>query len=213
MPAKKIAPDDGAADSLVPEAQVRAELGGISAMTIWRWDRDPALIEIGLPPPMVVRRRVFRSRQQLEQFKRALMLRAIEDRRYQRRRSKAIAAAVVFVVALALSGMVAGGALAANRPYFDGNGLLNTCRSSNVIEQAHCYAYVLGVADTVSVWKKTTPDASPACPEPGVTGDQFREIGMKYLERKVKERHEPATILLMRAFREQWPCKKASVTE
>jgi hypothetical protein len=66
-------------DELVPDPQVRRELG-ISTMSLWRWDRDPALIALGLPPPIKVRERVFRSRRGLETFKHNLMQQAIKDR-------------------------------------------------------------------------------------------------------------------------------------
>jgi hypothetical protein len=67
-------------DSLVPDSQVRAELGGISAMTWWRWQVDEALIKLGLPPLIKVRDRIFRFRKPLEAFKHALMLQAIKER-------------------------------------------------------------------------------------------------------------------------------------
>jgi hypothetical protein len=67
-------------DSLVPDPQVRTELGNISNMTWWRWQEDEALIALGLPPPVKVRDRVFRFRKQLERFKNNLMLQAIKER-------------------------------------------------------------------------------------------------------------------------------------
>jgi hypothetical protein len=67
-------------DSLVPDPQVRAELGHISTMTWWRWQTDEKLIALGLPPPVKVRDRIFRFRRPLETFKKNLMLQAIRDR-------------------------------------------------------------------------------------------------------------------------------------
>jgi hypothetical protein len=132
--------------------------------------------------------------------------------------AKVILAAILFPISLALTVLCfwllfATQAPAANRPYFDGNALLDSCTTNSATEQAHCFAYVLGVADALSIWKKTAPDTSPACPETGVAGAQYRDVGLQYIATKIKERHEPASILLMRAFREQWPCKKPSVTE
>jgi hypothetical protein len=37
-------------DTLVPDPQVQKEFG-VTAMSIWRWDRDPELIKLGWPPP------------------------------------------------------------------------------------------------------------------------------------------------------------------
>ena len=66
-------------DTLVPDPQVQKEFG-VSAMSMWRWDRDPELIKLGWPPPIRIRSRKFRSRIALENFKRAMARRAIEQR-------------------------------------------------------------------------------------------------------------------------------------
>ena len=66
-------------DTLVPDPQVQKEFG-VAAMSIWRWDRDPELIKLGWPPPIRIRSRKFRSRIALENFKRVMARRAIEQR-------------------------------------------------------------------------------------------------------------------------------------
>ena len=58
-------------DTLVPDPQVQKEFG-VTAMSIWRWDRDPELIKLGWPPPIRIRSRKFRSRIALENFKRVM---------------------------------------------------------------------------------------------------------------------------------------------
>jgi predicted DNA-binding transcriptional regulator AlpA len=55
---------------LVPDAQVRAELGGVSSMTIHRWDNDETL---QFPRPIVIRGRKFRWRHEVEDFKSRLI--------------------------------------------------------------------------------------------------------------------------------------------
>ena len=40
-------------DEHVPDPQVCKEFN-ITAMTIWRWDRNPELIALGWPPPMYI---------------------------------------------------------------------------------------------------------------------------------------------------------------
>jgi hypothetical protein len=58
-------------------------IGGVHLETpgsIWRWDRDPELIKLGWPPPIRIRSRKFRSRIALENFKRVMARRAIEQR-------------------------------------------------------------------------------------------------------------------------------------
>jgi predicted DNA-binding transcriptional regulator AlpA len=47
---------------------------GITSMTLWRWDRDP---ELDFPPPVKIRKKNYRSRQQLEQFKQRMVNSAI----------------------------------------------------------------------------------------------------------------------------------------
>jgi predicted DNA-binding transcriptional regulator AlpA len=60
-------------DHLVPDPKARKEFG-VSAMTIWRWDRDSKL---GFPPPIKINGRTYRSRQQLEEWKANLLARAL----------------------------------------------------------------------------------------------------------------------------------------
>ena len=72
-------------DTLVPDPQVQKEFG-VTAMSIWRWDRDPELIALGWPPPIRIRSRKFRSRIALENFKRVMAQRAIEQRGHERLR-------------------------------------------------------------------------------------------------------------------------------
>ena len=66
-------------DELVPDPQVIRELG-ITAMSLWRWDRDATLIAAGWPPPIRIRNRKFRSRRALEEFKSTMARRAIVQR-------------------------------------------------------------------------------------------------------------------------------------
>ena len=70
-------------DSLVPDTLVAVELG-VSTMTVWRWDNEDAdadaVAALGWPPPVVYRRRKFRSRQALEAFKKNLLDRAVKER-------------------------------------------------------------------------------------------------------------------------------------
>jgi predicted DNA-binding transcriptional regulator AlpA len=41
-------------DKYVTSRQVRDELGGVSDMTLWRWENDP---ELGFPKPIRINRR------------------------------------------------------------------------------------------------------------------------------------------------------------
>jgi hypothetical protein len=68
-----------APDEFVPDSQVVREFG-ITSMSLWRWDEDPALQRMGWPPAVYIRRRKFRSRRALEEFKAQMIRRAIEAR-------------------------------------------------------------------------------------------------------------------------------------
>ena len=65
-----------APDVLVPDPQVWREFG-ITSMTGWRWTKDP---ELNFPPPIKIRKRCFRSRRQIEEFKQRMLRRAIAER-------------------------------------------------------------------------------------------------------------------------------------
>lgn len=60
-------------DELVPDPKVQQEFG-VSAMTLWRWDRDPTL---EFPPPIKIRKRNYRSRYALDAFKQRMLRAAI----------------------------------------------------------------------------------------------------------------------------------------
>jgi hypothetical protein len=69
-----------APDRLVPDATARAELGGVSKMTWWRWQRDPRMAALGFPVAIVLCDRTYRSRAELEAFKARLMQEGIKAR-------------------------------------------------------------------------------------------------------------------------------------
>jgi hypothetical protein len=66
-------------ESLVPDPIVAKEFG-ISLMSVWRWDRDPAKRDLGWPPKVQIGTRNYRSRSQLEAFKRNLLQLALAGR-------------------------------------------------------------------------------------------------------------------------------------
>src|SRR5262245_65347434 len=70
-------PSDTNPDNLIPDPVVCAEFG-VTAMTLWRWTRDP---DLNFPPAIAIRNRNFRSRKQLETFKARMLSKAIRHRR------------------------------------------------------------------------------------------------------------------------------------
>ena len=117
----------------------------------------------------------------------------------------------VLVAALFVAAFVGQAQAATSRPYYDGNTFFNTCSTYSATEIAHCNAYALGISDAIGVWKKTSPETAPACPDVGVTGEQILDIGFKYIKENVRERHKPTAILIMKAAGKEWPCKKQPV--
>jgi hypothetical protein len=66
-------------ETLVSDPNVAKELD-VSLMTIWRYDRDPRLAELGWPPKISIRDRNFRNRRLFETFKRNLLRHAMTKR-------------------------------------------------------------------------------------------------------------------------------------
>jgi hypothetical protein len=67
-------------DQFVADPDVACELG-ISLMSIWRYDHSAELAEMGWPAKVSMRKRNFRSRHQLEQFKNNMLRRAMAERK------------------------------------------------------------------------------------------------------------------------------------
>ena len=78
--AQQMPKDDLAPDNFVPDPVVWREFG-VTSMTGHRWSRDPSL---GFPPAVKINNRNFRSRRLLEEFKAALLRKAIAARNEQR---------------------------------------------------------------------------------------------------------------------------------
>jgi len=64
---------------LVPDPTVAQEFG-VTLMTLWRWDHDPAKTELGWPPKVKISKFNYRSRSQLEAFKANLLQIALVER-------------------------------------------------------------------------------------------------------------------------------------
>ena len=66
-------------DELVPDPQVRRELGGIAEMTVWRWDNGKSKAPKRWTPPIRIGQRKFRTRGMIEAVKTELIRCAIES--------------------------------------------------------------------------------------------------------------------------------------
>jgi hypothetical protein len=70
----------GPPDSFVADPDVARELS-VSLVTIWRYDHSTELREMGWPLKVQIGKRNFRSRRQLENFKAAMLRRALAERK------------------------------------------------------------------------------------------------------------------------------------
>jgi hypothetical protein len=66
-------------DAFIPDPEVAREFG-VSLMAIWRWDHSEAKAALGWPPKIQIGKRNFRSRNQLELFKKNLIRAALDAR-------------------------------------------------------------------------------------------------------------------------------------
>lgn len=64
---------------LVSDPDFCKEMGNITSMTVWRWDRDPALIG-RMPVRIKIRNRNYRSRVEIDNFKSWLLSSATKAR-------------------------------------------------------------------------------------------------------------------------------------
>jgi hypothetical protein len=65
--------------TLISDPEVFRELS-ITAMTGWRWDRDPRMADLGWPPAIYRGRYKFRDSNQYRKFKARLLRQAITKR-------------------------------------------------------------------------------------------------------------------------------------
>lgn len=67
-------------NEFVPDAKVRREFN-VSRMTISRWDKDPAMADLGWPSAVDINGRKYRVRSGIESFKKNLLAHAAHQPR------------------------------------------------------------------------------------------------------------------------------------
>jgi len=88
----------------------------------------------------------------------------------------------------------------AHAEFLDGNKLLATCRSTEIVDRADCLGYTTGVHDALVGVRICSPD--------GVTRGQVRDIVVAYLQNAPEERHKTADVLVGNVLGTLWPCKR-----
>jgi hypothetical protein len=89
-----------------------------------------------------------------------------------------------------------------------GNELLEWCQSGDTWQTGRCYGYVIGVADLQTMVGKALPENRQSCIAEGMTVGQIVEVAIKYLKQHPEERHFNASVLMVKAIAEAFPCQQ-----
>ena len=81
-----------------------------------------------------------------------------------------------------------------------GNELLNNCTSKTPMWKTFCLGYVAGIRDALP--------RNIACIPKAVTIGQLQDIVLKYLREHPESRHRGRYPLVVRAYREAFPCAR-----
>ena len=85
--------------------------------------------------------------------------------------------------------------------YYDGNKLLEVCRSDDY----QCATYVVGVTDGQLAAIVATSRTRAYCIPKGATSEQVKDVVVKYLIDHPQERHLLGGILVAEALSQAWP--------
>jgi len=98
----------------------------------------------------------------------------------------------LFLFAMLLSASVNAAAA-----YETGESLLASCKAPNLSEHWYCLGYVVSATDTHTLL---------TCPPVGVTKGDLKRVVVKYLEENPGKLHESASISVLNALLEAFPC-------
>jgi hypothetical protein len=68
------------APTLISDTDIRKDLGGLSRMAVWRWDKDPRMRVLGWPAAEIIKGRKYRDAEKYEAFRGRLAREAIAKR-------------------------------------------------------------------------------------------------------------------------------------
>jgi hypothetical protein len=110
---------------------------------------------------------------------------------------------------LAFIGIVAMSVIGpANAKFYKGEHILKLCESAATWENGFCSMYLHGVQDTYGMfnaWKQL--DREYFCIPDGVTFEQLRKVFIKYANEHPDNLHWAASIMVLGAFNEAFPCE------
>ena len=103
------------------------------------------------------------------------------------------------------------------RASYDGNNLYEFCtaKEDDIIYGGMCLGYLFGIADLVKIFltKGIFMDVDGVKNQvgiiclPGVTGQQLKDVVVKYLRDYPEKRHLQARLIAVDALRKAFPCK------
>jgi hypothetical protein len=112
-----------------------------------------------------------------------------------------------FLFASVLLLLVSASAHAQRISTMTGNDLLESCGSAGHFGQAFCLGYVAGVTDLDGPDGSAFPERRRSCVAENVSNGQVRDVVVKYLKDHPEERHIQASILIVKAMAQAFPCK------
>lgn len=85
-----------------------------------------------------------------------------------------------------------------------GNDLLRWCTNTDNFSEGECGGYIIGVADAQEFFRAANKSAS--CVPADVEAGQLRDVVVKYLQDNPNVRNLGASVLVMAAIVNAWPC-------
>lgn len=90
--------------------------------------------------------------------------------------------------------------------FYDGNRLQSLCTEEGQIGLTMCMGYISGVSDTIDS-SKNNLFGYKVCQPQRVSVGQIKDISVVWLKQNPQFRHFPATVLVIAALAEAFPCK------
>jgi hypothetical protein len=96
-----------------------------------------------------------------------------------------------------------GAATGAQSAFVTGNELYKLCSTRG--QEDACVIYVMGASDMLDV--QQAGSTKVCVPSVGVTGNQMRDVVVKWLGAHPEQRHASAASLIWLVLKESWPCR------
>jgi len=105
-------------------------------------------------------------------------------------------------IAVRLVGLVVSGSAWGNR-----NGLYSYCKSEHFSAQGFCKGFIQGVSEVLNGAADGRFGVLRFCLPDGVNLGQEQDVVIKWLTENPQERHLPASLVVISALAEAFPCK------